>query len=30
MMKQLEVQIMGQNYVLGCPENSEARLRSAR
>ena len=29
MMKQLEVQIMGQNYVLGCPENSEARLRSA-
>ncbi len=28
-MKQLEVQIMGQNYVLGCPENSEARLRSA-
>ena len=29
MMKQLDVQIMGQNYVLGCPENSEARLRSA-
>ena len=29
MMKNLEVQIMGQNYVLGCPENSEARLRSA-
>ena len=29
MMKQLEVQIMGQNYMLGCPENSEARLRSA-
>ena len=28
-MKNLEVQIMGQNYVLGCPENSEARLRSA-
>ena len=28
-MKQLEVQIMGQNYVLGCPENSETRLRSA-
>ncbi len=29
MMKQLEVQIMGQNYVLGCPENTEARLRRA-
>ena len=28
-MKQLEVQIMGQNYVLGCPENSEARLLKA-
>ena len=28
-MKQLEVQIMGQNYVLGCPENSETRLHSA-
>ena len=28
-MKNLEVQIMGQNYVLGCPENSEARLRKA-
>ena len=28
-MKQLEVQIMGQNYVLGCPENSETRLRRA-
>lgn len=28
-MKQIEVQIMGQNYVLGCPENSESRLRSA-
>jgi cell division protein ZapA len=28
-MKQLEVLIMGQNYVLGCPENSEARLLEA-
>jgi cell division protein ZapA len=28
-MKQLEVQIMGQNYMLGCPENSEARLLEA-
>ena len=28
-MKQLEVQIMGQNYVLGCPKNSEARLLEA-
>ena len=28
-MKQLEVQIMGQNYMLGCPENSEIRLREA-
>ncbi len=28
-MKNLEVQIMGQNYVLGCPEESEARLRQA-
>jgi cell division protein ZapA len=28
-MKQLEVQIMGQNYMLGCPENSEARLTEA-
>ena len=28
-MKQLEVQIMGQNYMLGCPENSETRLREA-
>ena len=28
-MKQLEVQIMGQNYVLGCPENSDARLLKA-
>ena len=28
-MKQLEVQIMGQNYMLGCPLNSEARLLEA-
>ena len=28
-MKQLEVQIMGQNYMLGCPQNSEARLLKA-
>ncbi|MEP6588134.1 MAG: cell division protein ZapA [Polaromonas sp.] len=28
-MKQLEVQIMGQNYMLGCPENSEIRLQEA-
>ena len=28
-MKQLEVQIMGQNYLLGCPENSEIRLLEA-
>ena len=28
-MKQLEVQIMGQNYMLGCPENSEVRLLEA-
>jgi cell division protein ZapA len=28
-MKQIEVQIMGQNYMLGCPENSEARLLEA-
>ena len=28
-MKQLEVQIMGQNYMLGCPENSENRLLEA-
>ena len=28
-MKQLEVQIMGQNYMLGCPEDSEARLLQA-
>ncbi|XAH21876.1 cell division protein ZapA [Xylophilus sp. GW821-FHT01B05] len=28
-MKQLEVQIMGQSYLLGCPEGGEARLRAA-
>ena len=28
-MKQLEVQIMGQSYLLGCPEGGEARLREA-
>ncbi|CAM3358806.1 cell division protein ZapA [Polaromonas hydrogenivorans] len=28
-MKQLEVQIMGQNYMLGCPENSDIRLLEA-
>ena len=28
-MKQIEVQIMGQNYVLSCPENSEVRLAEA-
>lgn len=28
-MKQLEVQIMGQNYLLGCPENGDARLLEA-
>ena len=28
-MKQLEVQIMGQNYLLSCPENSETRLFEA-
>ena len=28
-MKQIEVQIMGQNYMLGCPQNSEARLLEA-
>ena len=27
--KQLEVQIMGQSYLLGCPEGGEARLLSA-
>ena len=28
-MKQLEVHIMGQSYLLGCPEGGEARLREA-
>ena len=28
-MKQIEVQIMGQGYVLGCPEGGENRLSSA-
>ena len=28
-MNQLEVQIMGQSYLLGCPEGGEARLRDA-
>ena len=28
-MKQLEVQIMGQGYLLGCPEGGEARLLEA-
>ena len=28
-MKQLEVQIMGQNYLLSCPENGDARLLEA-
>ena len=28
-MKQLEVQIMGQSYLLGCPEGHEARLLEA-
>jgi len=28
-MKQMEVQIMGQGYVLGCPEGGEARLAEA-
>ncbi len=28
-MKQIEVQIMGQGYVLGCPEGGENRLASA-
>ncbi|MEN9711888.1 MAG: hypothetical protein RLY90_149 [Pseudomonadota bacterium] len=28
-MKQIEVQIMGQGYVLGCPEGGEARLEQA-
>ena len=28
-MKQLEVQIMGQNYLLGCPPGGESRLLEA-
>jgi cell division protein ZapA len=28
-MNQLEVQIMGQSYLLGCPVGGEARLRDA-
>ena len=28
-MKQIEVQIMGQGYVLGCPEGCETRLSEA-
>jgi cell division protein ZapA len=28
-MKQIEVQIMGQGYVLGCPEGGEGRLSEA-
>ena len=28
-MKQIEVQIMGQSYLLGCPENGDARLLEA-
>ena len=28
-MNQLEVQIMGQSYLLGCPEGGETRLRQA-
>jgi cell division protein ZapA len=28
-MNQIEVQIMGQSYLLGCPEGGEARLRQA-
>jgi cell division protein ZapA len=27
--KQIEVQILGQSYILGCPEGGEARLLSA-
>ena len=29
MMKQVEVQIMGQSYLLGCPEGGEERLQAA-
>jgi cell division protein ZapA len=28
-MNQIEVQIMGQSYLLGCPEGGEPRLREA-
>lgn len=28
-MKQIEVSIMGQSYLLGCPEGGEERLREA-
>ncbi|MFT7116300.1 MAG: cell division protein ZapA [Rhodoferax sp.] len=28
-MKQLEVRIMGESYVLGCPEEGEVRLQQA-
>ena len=28
-MKQLEVQIMGQSYLLGCPEGGEAKMLEA-
>ena len=28
-MKQLEVQIMGQSYLLGCPENGDAQMLDA-
>ena len=28
-MKQLEVQIMGQSYLLGCPEGGESRFQAA-
>lgn len=28
-MKQIEVSIMGQSYLLGCPEGGEPRLREA-
>lgn len=28
-MKQIEVQIMGQNYILGCPEGGDAQLLDA-
>ena len=28
-MKQIEVQIMGQSYLLGCPDGGESQLRDA-